>query len=382
MAGEPGPRLKLLATLEGAWPREYAPIAFSPDGKLLACADFFCPVQKESKEAIPVVISVKVWDVGKCKVVATLRDADGDIDKGVYEVVFSHDGKTLAATSGSKVTLFNVATRKEKASFKGCSGPVVFSPDGKTMATGSENGGTLWDLSTGKEKVSLRGYGSCAAFSPDGKLIATGGGKYSTVGLPGPGEVTLLDTATGRERATLGRSVKLRVTLGTLTDLKANGVPKRVLLKLAALNGKEFPSEDDFETDCPKMLDKILDKDQRATYGNHVQTVLGDTLERGPEVVWSVAFSPDGKTLASGSVLGSVFLWDVKSGKRTARLQRFNPMGREEDINPAYSVAFSPDGKTLASAGWNRMARRPRDDTANDPTLRLWEWLPAKKANK
>ena len=46
MAGESGPQLKLLATLEGAWPREYAPIAFSPDGKRLACADYFCPIQE------------------------------------------------------------------------------------------------------------------------------------------------------------------------------------------------------------------------------------------------------------------------------------------------------------------------------------------------
>jgi WD40 repeat protein len=418
MAGEPAPQLKLLATLEGAWPREYTAIAISPDGKLLACAD------SVRKVNVPVVDSVKVWDVSKRKVVATLQDAGGDIDKGVYEVVFSPDGKTLAATSGSKVTLFDVATGKEKASFKGCMGPLAFSPDSKTLATGSEKGGTLLDLSTGKEKVALKGYGMCAAFSPDGKLIATGSGKYGSEGLPGAGEVTLWDTATGRERATLGRSVKLRVTLGTLADLKASGVPKRVLLKLAALNGKEFPSADDFDKDFPKILDKVLDKDQRATYRNHVEAELRGTLEGGPEVVWSVAFSPDGKTLASASVLGSVFLWDVKSGRRTATPQRFNVMGREEDINPAYSVAFSPDGsllaagtarggiklwdlkdgarlvavsrplvpvwsvafspdgKTLASAGWKRMARRPLDDDDNDPTLRLWEWVPAKKADK
>ena len=260
-------------------------------------------------------------------------------------------------------------------------------------------------------------------FSPDGKLIATGRGKYGSEGLPGDGEVTLWDVATGRERATLGRSVKLKITVRSLARLKADGVPKRVLLKLAALNGREFPTAEDFENEFPKILDKILDKDQRKQYGFLVQREI-DAVRDGAEVVWSLAFSPDGKTLATASVLGSVFLWDVKTGKRMATPQRFNRMGREEDINPAYSVAFSPDGsilavgtlrgiklwdvkngqwlvsisnppssvwsiafspdgKTLASAGWKGvLVRSPIDRRDEGPALRLWEWIPAKKADK
>jgi WD40 repeat protein len=415
-ADEPGPQLKLVATLEGASPREQTPVAFSPDGKVLVCADYVI------KEKVPVVGSVKLWDVGQRKVIATLRDTGGDFDHGVHSVAFSPDGKTLAATSGQKVALFDVASGKEKASFKGAIGPVAFSPDGKTLATGSEGGGTLWDLSTGKERVSLKGYGLSAAFSPDGKLVATGGGKFGSEGLPGAGEVVLWDAATGRERAALGRSVKLKIPLRSLSDLKADGVPRRVLLKLAALEGTEFPTEEDFEKELPKLLDKVLDKDQRATYGALVERRV-EAVREGPEVVWSVAFSPDGKTLASASVLGSVFLWDVKSGKRTAVLQRFNPMGREEDINPAWSVAFSPDGgllavgtlhgiklwdmkngerlvavsrppatvwsvafspdgTTLASAGNKGVLSRRRGPGERDPTLRLWEWIPAKKSDK
>ncbi len=416
LAGEPEPQLKLLATLEGASPHKYTPIAFSPDGKLLACAD------SVTKENVPVVGSIRLWDVGKRKVVATLRDG-GDFDYGIYSVAYSPDGKTLAASSGRAVTLFDAVSGKEKTSFKGSGGPVVFSPDGKTLATAGEDGGKLWDLSLGKQRVSLKGYGTCAAFSPDGKLLATGSGKYGSEGLPGAGEVTLWDVATGRERATLGRSVKLKITARSLSRLKADGVPKRVLLKLAALNGREFPTAEDFESEFPKILDKILDKDQRKQYGDLVRREV-DAVREGPEVVWSVAFSPDGKTLASASVLGSVFLWDVKTGKRMATPQRFNRRGREEDINPAYSVAFSPDGsilaagtlrgiklwdmksgeelvsfsspaasvwsiafspdgKTLASAGWKWvLVRHPRERRDDGPTLRLWEWIPARKAGK
>lgn len=416
-AGETEPQLKLLATLEGASPREYALIAFSPDGKLLASADY------TAKENLPVMSSVQVWDVAQRKVVATLRDAGGDLDKGVYSVTFSPDGKTLAATSSRKVTLFDLSSRKEKTSFKGCGGPVAFGPDSSTLVTATEHGGTVWDLSTGREKASLKGYGTSTMFSPDGKLLATGSGKYGSEGLPGAGEVTLWDAATGQEVAALGRSVKLKMNLRSLSDLKADGVPRRVLLKLAALNGTEFRSEEDFEKEFPLILDEILDKDQRKQYGDLVMRQV-QTVRDGPEVVWSVAFSPDGKTLASASVLGSVFLWDVKSGRRTAMPLRFNPMGREEDINPAYAVAFSPDGslllvgtargiklwdvkkggkvmavsqppapawavafspdgKTLASAGWKAVLAplRPLNPGDDEPTLRLWEYIPPRKTD-
>jgi WD40 repeat protein len=54
-----------------------------------------------------------------------------------------------------------------------------------------------------------------------------------------------------------------------------------------------------------------------------------------------VAFSPDGKTLASGDVAGAVKLWDVATGTNTAALD-----GRHEDLA---NVVFGPDGRTLAS---------------------------------
>ena len=75
--------------------------------------------------------------------------------------------------------------------------------------------------------------------------------------------------------------------------------------------------------------------------------------------VTSVAFSPDGKHLASGSDDKTVILWDVQRGKQKTKL-----MGHESSVA---SVAFSPDGKYLASGSddrtiifWNTQTLRPK----------------------
>src|SRR5215471_16824720 len=90
-------------------------------------------------------------------------------------------------------------------------------------------------------------------------------------------------------------------------------------------------------------------------------------LQGHSRLVWSVAFSPDGRLLASGGVDGRVCLWDLTrrpSGEFVAPLRTLPDQG-----GPIGSVAFSPDGRLLASGG-------------NEGTIRLWTVPGGEKARE
>jgi len=82
------------------------------------------------------------------------------------------------------------------------------------------------------------------------------------------------------------------------------------------------------------------------------ECLLTSALSGHTGSVYSVAFSPDGRLLASGSSDWTIRLWDVGTGQVVRTLSRHT--------DSVYSVAFSPDGRLLASGSWDR-------------TIRLWD---------
>ncbi len=302
---------------------------------------------------------------------------------GINLMRFSPDGTRLAVGTDVGVWLYNVPDGKETALFTEHPGQVnalAFSTDGKILASGGAANPViqLWDMDTDSKRSTHSLIGgiysvSALAFSQDNTTLISldkfsgivhwdvntsskllnvvTGDSYDTAALclerntfatadKGNGKIHLWDATIGIQQATLNGHSRLFTEDNPFAELVSEvfNLPEDLDIWVLA-----------FSVDGKILASGSLDKTVKLW--NTEDTTLLATLRGHQAWVTAIAFSDDGNIIASGDTNKVIKLWDVNTRRERATLR-----GHKNTIN---ALTFSPDGKTLASG-------------SADGTIRFW----------
>ena len=372
--------------------------AFAPDGRLLAAGT----VDKH----------LKLWDV-----TAKKEQELGQTAKEYPPLKFSRDGRLLALSENYVVKIWDVASGRELAQLKvpnsgaftaQADAYIAFSDDAKRIATGGFDTDTIiWETETGKRVSNLSGRTNMAynvAFSADGTQLSSGGR-------------TRWDLRTGRGLRVVPASSEKSLGVPSPDGRVLAVMP----LNRNVVNLVEAPSGKQLFQLAPSGATGVVQKMHFSADGTMLAVVYGPSddqrqaavtatsFARGSQVkIWDVktgrelqslatnndmpseaAFSADGRVVATIGSMGQISLWDVQSGSKlrdltTSPMKAFTPpvfnpgqikrgqmpqMPNMADIaammtnvwgsmaagtmgRTVTSLAFSPDGKTLVTGGF------------------------------
>jgi WD40 repeat protein len=307
-------------------------VALSPDGARFAVGTFDR--------------GARVWDARSATLLATFpREGDAFL----FRLAFSPDGKVLATghTDGA-VRLWACSDQRLRHTLAGHASwitAMAFSADGSRLASASyDHAIALWNTATGQKLDWLKGHEDeidALAFSPDGNRLASGS-KDQTIRIwdltarreadswksfRGPSDPCVLSPDGG---TALVRDLERGFVLWDTKSVQP--------LALPPISGSNLMigavSSDRRQVALSPRLGGI----QLFSCDEGILTPVGE-LSIGSSPVDTLAFSPQGNALASGSEDGRVVLWDTKTRTPLIQFQHLT--------NDAAHVSFSEDGRIL-----------------------------------
>ncbi|KAJ7181118.1 hypothetical protein C8R46DRAFT_598076 [Mycena filopes] len=296
-------------------------VAFSPDGTRIVSGSW-------DK-------TVRVWDTETQTQIGALL---GGHTGTVTSVAFSPDGTRIVSGSKDKtVRVWDTQTQAQiGVPLQGHTDTVfsvAFSPDGTRIVSGSSDDTVrVWDTEAQTQiRAPLEGHTdtvTSVAFSPDGTRIVSGSDDNT---------VRVWDTE-------------------AQTQIRAPLEGQTTSSRVDSASGGSHPSEhciDVFHAETGPFLSTLSLQQDGWILGPHGQLILWvphHLIEGHTDTVYSVAFSPDGTRIVSGSRDSTVRVWDTE-----AQTQIGAPL--EGHTDTVTSVAFSPDGTRIVSGSWDKTVR-------------------------
>ena len=341
----------------------FTSVAFSPNGRYIAASTgtrYEFVLENPPGE-------VKIWETSSWRPVPTLKKHT----RSVNSIAFSRDSRWLASASSDRtVKIWDMETGVEISTLLGHTRFVIgvaFTHDGHLVSASEDCTLRVWDTATRESLLILQGHQSmvnCVACSPDGKHIASASDDKS---------VKVWDTERSPLSRVLGGAGRKWFTNVAFSPDGQQLAAANADRSITTWDRPQYQEQTPIREHSDPVWGVALSRDgliasacgnvnlavqsSEVKVWNSKTRALVQPLTLPVNVVWSVAFSPDGSLMAAGGgdlQTAPVVLkvWNTKTWEL-----RHDLRGHTKGVS---CVAFSPDGKSLASA-------------ANDGTVKVWD---------